>query len=141
MEHQKLKNLLDNTKNKPFKFRTRNLVEVNDELRESHGEDNQVKFETSMIRSHLRDYSNVHILVSRTITIDGEGDSDVSKLLYERNKGAKFKYCAPFTECVSNTNNTEIDNSRDIDVVMPIYKLIQYSDNYSNISGSLCQFI
>ena len=120
MEHQKLINLLDNTKNKPFKFRTRNLVEVNDELRESHGED---------------------ILVSRTITIDGEGDSDVSKLLYERNKGAKFKYCAPFTECVSNTNNTEIDNSRDIDVVMPIYKLIQYSDNYSNISGSLCQFI
>ena len=83
MEYQKLINLLDNTKIKAFKFRARNLVEVNVESRESHGEDNQVKLKTSIIRSHLCDYSNVHTPVSRTITIDGEGRNDVSKLLYE----------------------------------------------------------
>ena len=56
------------------------------------------------------------------------------------NKKALFKKCAPFTNCISKINNTEIDNAQYIDIVMPMYNLIEYSDNYSNTSGSLWQY-
>ena len=58
----------------------------------------------------------------------------------ERNKGAVFKNCATFINCISKINNTQVDNSEDIDIVMPMYNLIEYSDNYSNTSGSLWQY-
>ena len=74
------------------------------------------------------------ILVKGTITITG------AKRLDERNKSAIFKNCAPFTKCISKINNTEIDNAQDIDIVMPMYNLIEYSDNYSKTSGSLWQY-
>ena len=51
-----------------------------------------------------------------------------------------FKNCAPFTKCISKINNTQIDNAKDIDIVMPMYNLIEYSDNYSKTSGSLQQY-
>ena len=60
--------------------------------------------------------------------------------LDERNKGVIFKNCAPFTKCISRINNTDIDNAQDIDIVMPMYNLIEYSDNYSKTSGSLWQY-
>ena len=80
------------------------------------------------------------ILVKGTITITGAGDDDAAKQLDERNKGVIFKNCAPFTKCISRINNTDIDNAQDIDIVMPMYNLIEYSDNYSKTSGSLWQF-
>ena len=52
-------------------------------------------------------------------------------------KSVIFKNCASFTKCISTINNTDIDNAQDIDIVMPIYNLIEYSDNYSKTSGSL----
>ena len=63
----------------------------------------------------------------------------LQKRLDERNKGVTFKNCAPFTKCINRINNTEIDNAKDIDIVMPMYNLIEYSDNYSKTSGSLWQ--
>ena len=51
-----------------------------------------------------------------------------------------FKNCAPFTNCISEVNNTQVDNAKDIDIVMPMYNLIEYSDNYAKTSGSLWQF-
>ena len=51
-----------------------------------------------------------------------------------------FKNCVPFTKCISRTNNTDIDNAQDIDIVIPMYNLIEYSDNYSKTSGTLCQY-
>ena len=56
------------------------------------------------------------------------------------NKKVIFKNCAPFTDCISKINNTQVDNAKDIDIVMPMYNLIEYSDNYSKTSGSLWQF-
>ena len=70
------------------------------------------------------------MLVSGTTTIDREADDDAAKLLDQRNKGVKFKNCVPFTEFISNINNTQIDNARDIDLVMSIFNLIEYSNNY-----------
>ena len=71
-----------------------------------------------------------------TIIVNAEGDDDASKLLDERNKEGISKNCTPFTKCISNTNNTPIDYAKDIDVVMSMYNLIEYTQNYSKISGS-----
>ena len=93
-----------------------------------------------MIRSNLCDYADAYTLVNGTITITEAGNDDAAKRLDERNKGATFKTCAPFIKCISKINKTEIDNAKDIDIVMPMYNLIEYSDNYSKTSGSLWQY-
>ena len=61
----------------------------------------------------------------------------LQKRLDERNKGVTFKNCAPFTECMNRINNTEIDNAKYIDTVMPMYNLTEYNDNYSKTFRSL----
>ena len=81
-----------------------------------------------------------YILVKGTITITGARNDDNAKRLDERNKGVIFKKCAPFTKCISRINNTNIDNTQDIDIVMAMYNLIEYSDNYLKTSGSLWQY-
>ena len=94
-----------------------------------------------MIRSNLCDYSDLYILASGAIAITGDGDDDAAERADERNEGVIFKNCAPFTNSISNINNTQIDNAEYIDVVMPMYSLIEYSDTYSKTSRSLWIFI
>ena len=84
--------------------------------------------------------ADAYIFVKGTITITGDGHDAAARNLDERNKGVIFKNCAPFTKCISRINNTDIDNAHDIDIVMPMYNLIEYSDNYSKTSGSLWQY-
>ena len=72
-----------------------------------------------MLRSNLCDYADAYILVKGTITIIGAGDDAVARRADERDKGVTFKNCAPFVKCISRINNTEIDNAKDIDIVMP----------------------
>ena len=139
MEYQKIANLLDNASNQPSKFRTRNWVEINDESRGTYTS-NDIKFKTTMLRSNLCDYADAYILVNGRITITGAGDDGAARRADERDKGVTFKNCAPFTKCISRINNTDIDNAQDIDIVMPMYNLIEYSDNYSKTSGSLWQY-
>ena len=99
-----------------------------------------IKFKTSMLRSNLCDYVDSYILVRGAITITGAGDDAAARQIDERDKEVTFKNCAPFTECISRINNTDMDNAHDIDIVMPMYNLIEYSDNYSKTSGSLWQY-
>ena len=101
---------------------------------------NDIRFETTMLRSSLCDYANAYILVKGTITIAGGGNDDAIKPADERGKGVTFKNCAPFTKCISRINNTDIDDAQDIDIAMPMYNLIEYNDNYSITSGSLWQY-
>ena len=70
MEYQKTINLLDNTKNQPTKFRTKNCIEINDESRGTYNKDSQIRFKTSMLRSSLCNYSDAYILVKRTIIVE-----------------------------------------------------------------------
>ena len=93
-----------------------------------------------MLRSNLCDYEDSYILVKGTITITGAGDSAGERQADERDKGVTIKHCAPFTKCISRINNTDMDNAHDIDNVMPIYNLIEYSDNYSKTSEGLWQY-
>ena len=76
-------------------------------------------------------------LLVENIKSSGSGDDDAAKKADEINKGVIFKTCAPFTDCISNINNTQIDNAKDIDVVIPMYNSIEHSNNYSKTSGGL----
>ena len=136
MEYQKIENLLNDESNKPPKFRTRNWVETNDEARGTYSHN---KFKTSMVRSSLCDFSDAYILVKGNTTVNDTPGAGAAA--NNTNKKVIFKNCAPFTNCISKINNTQIDNAEYIDIVMLMYNLIEYSDNYSKkTSGSLGQY-
>ena len=98
----------------------------------------QIKFKTSMLRSSLCEYSDAYILVKGNITVNNTAaDRDDAN---NTNKKVIFKNCAPLTSCISKINNTQIDNAEYIDIVMPMYNVIEYSDNYSKTSGSIWQY-
>ena len=141
MEYQKIVNLLDDkTSNEPSKFKTKNWVEINDESKGAYNVNSQIKFKTTMLKSSLCDYSDVYILVKGTITITRAGVDVAARQADERDKGVVFKNGAPFINCISEVNNNQVDNVKDIDIVMPMYNLIEYSDNYVKTSGSLWQY-
>ena len=138
MEYQKIANLIDGTPNQPSKFRTRNWVEISDESRGAYNVNSQIKFKTTMSKSSLCDYSDAYILVKGTISVNNTAAEDAA--VNNTNKKVIFKNCAPFTNCISEINNTQIDNAKNIDIIMPMYNLIEYSDNYAKTRGSLWQY-
>ena len=93
-----------------------------------------------MLKSRLCDYSDAYILAKGKITITGAGDNALARQADKIDKGVAFKNCASFTNCISETNNTQTDNAKDSNTVMPMYNLIEYSDNYGKTSGSLWQY-
>ena len=118
MEYQKIANLSDSASNQPSKFRTRNWVEINDEARGTYSPNKQIKFKTSMLRSSLCDYSDAYILVKGNITVNNTAADGAAA--NNTNKKVIFKNCAPFTNCISEINNTQVDNAKYIDIVMPM---------------------
>ena len=140
MEYQEMANLIDNASDQPSKFRTKNWVEINDESRGAYKVDSQMKFKATMLKSSLCDYSDAYIFVKEKIRITGRGADANARQTDERDKGIAFKNCVPFINCISEISNTQIDNAKDIDIVMPMYNLIEYSDNYSKTSGSLWKY-
>ena len=91
-----------------------------------------------MLKSSLCDYSDAYILVKGTISVNNTAAAGAD--VNSNNKKLIFKNCAPFTNCISEINNTQIDNAKDIDIVMPMYNLTEYSDNYAKTTGSLWQY-
>ena len=91
-----------------------------------------------MLNSRLFYYSDAYILVKGTTAVNNTvaADADANNT----NKKVIFKNCAPFTNCISEINNTQVDYATDIDIAMPMYNLIEYSDNYSKTSESLWQY-
>ena len=135
MEYQKIANLLDDASNQPSKFKTKNWVEINDESKGTYDVGSQIKFRTTMLKSSLCDYSDAYIRVKGTITVNNSAVAPAGA--NNANRKVMFKNCAPSTVCISEINNTQVDNAKHIDIVMPMYNLIEYSDNYSKTSGSL----
>ena len=87
-----------------------------------------------MLRSDLCYFNDAYIVVKGDITL--EGDNYVNK----KNKNRAFKTNAPLTNCISKINGVKIDNAEDLDVVMPMYNLLEYSKNYRKITGSLLNY-
>ena len=91
-----------------------------------------------MLRSSLCDFSDTYILLKENVTVNNTAAADANA--NNINKKVIFKNWAPFINCISKINNTQIGNAEYIDIVMPMYNLIECSNNYSKTSGSLWQY-
>ena len=113
--------MLGSASNQPSKFKTKNWVEINDESRGGYNVNNQIKFKTTLLKSSFCNYSDAYILVKGTITVDDT--SAAGAAANNTHKKVIFKNCTPFTNCIREINNTQIDNAKDIDIVMSVYNL------------------
>ena len=127
--------MLNNTPNQPTNFRTKNWVEIHDHSRGTYNTSSQIKFKTSMLRWISCGYSDAFILVKGTILIAVQAGDNPNNA----NKKVVFKNCAPFTDCISKINNAQKDGTKHTDMIIPMYNLIEYGNNYSKISGNLWQ--
>ena len=134
METQKIVNLFGNADKESLKLATRKWYVINDQNNKDYGDGDEngttIKFETKVIKSNLCDYSDAYILVTGNITATG-GDA---------NTRVAFKNSAPFMKYITHINDEHGDNVDNLDIIMPMYNLIEYSDNYSDTSGSFWQF-
>ena len=89
-----------------------------------------IKFETKVIKPNLCDYPDAYILVTGNITVTGS-NADTKVV---------FKNCAPFTRSVTHKNDEHVETAENLDIIMPMYNLLEYSDNYADSSASLWQF-
>ena len=125
MKYQKIANLLDSASNKPSKFRTRNWIEINDDIKGAYSPNKQIRFKTEMLRCN---YSDAYIHVKGNVSVISTAAGAAAA--NNTNKKVILTNCAPISNCISKINNTQIDNAECIDIVMPMYNLIEYSDNY-----------
>ena len=134
IETQKIVDLLNDSDNEYSKFASRKWYIINDQNNGQYGRghenDSTIKFETKVIKPNLCDYSDAYILVT--------GDIKIADIAADTN--AAFKNCAPFTSCVTHINDEHVETAENLDIIMPLYNLIEYSDNYADSSGSLYQF-
>ena len=114
-------------------------VEINDDARGTYNINSQINFKTTMLQWCLCDYSVAYVLVKGTITITTAGDTPEARWTDQRAKVLIFKNCALLTNCISEINNTQKNNAKCLDIVIPMYNLIVYIDNYSKITGSYLQ--
>ena len=130
-------NLLDDTINQPSRYRARNWLEINDESHRVCKTGSQIKCKTLMLKSCFCNYSDAYILVKWTMTVPNTTSADAA--VNNANKQAIYKVCATFTNCISEINDKEVGDARDIAIIMPICNLIEYSDVYLNAPGSKWQ--
>ena len=102
----------------------------NDQYGRRNENDSTIKFETKVIKPNLCDYSDAYIRVT--------GDIKITNIA--ANTNVAFKNCAPFVRCVTHINDEHVETAENLDIIMPMYNLIEYSDNYADSSGSLYQF-
>ena len=132
MEYDKTNNLLlseDNESEKLSKFVTREYVRVNS-LSNTYNENKSVRFKTLMLRSNLCDYSDAYILVKGTITVTAPGvNNNANNLRDKRNRPVILKNNATFVSCITRINGELIEDADDLDIVMSMYNLLDYSKN------------
>ena len=133
MEYDKINNLLDSESENLSKFVTRNYVKVNS-LFNTYNENKSIRFKTPMLRSNLCDYADAYILVNGTITVAGNQPRD------RQNRSLILKSNAPFFSCITRINNELIEDVDDLDIVMPMYNLLEYSKGYRKTIGSLYNY-
>ena len=135
VEFQKIVNFLDATfDDKDFpRFATKKWIEVYDQPGGSYNVNKEIRIKTSMLRSDLRHYSDVYIVVKGTITVERPNGA-------KRNKSVASKNNAPFINCISKINSIRIDNAEDLDVAISIYNLLEYSKNYIKTTESLWNY-
>ena len=138
MEYDKINNLLDSESESLSKFVTRQYVKVNS-LSNTYNENKSIRFKTPMLRSDLCDYSDAYILVNGTIAVNGIVNG-VENEIVRRDRPLILKNNTPFVSCMTKINNEFVKDADDLDVVIPIYNLLEYSKNYRKTIGSLYNY-
>ena len=136
MEYQKNTNSLGTKPNEMPRFITKKWVEVYDQsgsADDRYKPSKQIRFKISMLRSDLCGFSDAFIVLKGKISITNPNNNAYDKKL-------AFKNNAPVASCISKINNTFIDNAEDLDVVMPMYNLLECSKNYSKTTGSFWNY-
>ena len=133
METQNIVNLLDNTDNESSKFATRKWYVIIDQNNTKYGDGNEnyttIKFETKVIKAFLCGHSDAYIFATGDKTATND----------DANTKFAFKNCDPFAKCINHINNEHVDNAENLNIIMPMYNLIEYSNSYSDTSGDLWQ--
>ena len=142
METQKIVNLLNGSGNENSKFEPKKQYVIDSELKGNYSHNNPIKLLTSSLESNLCDYSDAYILVTGNITVTRitAGDPVQRKQPLNAATQVVFKNCAPFKKCFTEIDGTLVDETNFINITMAMYNLIEYSDNYSDTSGSLWNF-
>ena len=138
MEYDKVNNLLDSESEELSKFVTRQYAKVNN-LSNTYDENKSIRFKTPMLRSDLCDYSDAYILVNGTITVNGVVNG-VENERVRTNRKLILKNNASFVSCMTKINNEFIEDADDLDIVIPMYNLLEYSKNYRGTIGSLYNY-
>ena len=143
MEYDKINNLLlseDNESEKLSKCVTREYVRVNS-LSNTYNENKSIRFKTPMLRSNLCDYSDAYILVKGTITVTAPGvNNNANNIKDKRNRLFISENNAPFVSCITRINGELIEDADDLDIVMSMYNLLEYSKSYRKTIGSLYNY-
>ena len=122
------------------KFVTREYVRVSS-LLNTYNENKSIRFKTSMLRSNLCDYSDAYILVKGTITVTAPGvNNNANNIRDKRNRPLILNNNAPFVSCIKRINGELIEDANDLDIVIPMYNLLEYSKNYRKTIGSLYNY-
>ena len=146
MKYDKINNLLrseelgsaaDSESEKLSKFVTRQYVKVNS-LSNTYDENKSIRFKTPMLRSDLCDCSDAYILVNGTITVTA--NAGANNVRDKKDRKLILKNNAAFVSCITRINNELIDDADDLDIVMPMYNLLEYSKNYRKTMGSLYNY-
>ena len=143
MEHDKINNLSlseDNENEVLPKFVTREYVRINS-LLNTYNENKSIRFKTPILRSSLCDYSDAYILVKDTITVTAPGvNNDANNKRDKKNRPVILKNNAPFVSCITRINGELIEDANGLDIVIPMYNLLEYSKNYRKTIGSLYNY-
>ena len=137
MEYDKINNLLDSESENLSKFVTREYARVNS-LSNTCNENKSIRFKTPMLRSDLCDYADAYNLVNGTITVTAAAGAN--NIRDKKNRKLILKNNAPFVSCITRINGELIEDANDLDIVMPMYNLLEYSKNYRKTIGSLYNY-
>ena len=133
MEYDKISNLLGSQSENFSKFVTREYVRVNC-LSNTYYETKSIRFKTPMLRSDLCDYADAYILINGKIIVTGNNSR------YRQNRLLILKNNEPLVSCITKINGELIEDAEDLDIVIPMYNLLEYSKNYRKTIGSFYNY-
>ena len=137
MEYDKIDNLLGSESENLSKFVIREYVRVNS-LSNTYNKNKSIRFKAPLLRSDLCDYADAYIVVNGTITVTA--NAGANNIRDKRNRKLILKNNASFVSCITRINGELIEDADDLDVVMPMYNLLEYSKNYRKTIGSLYNY-
>ena len=118
----------------------KNWYIIDSESKSNYSHKNPIKLLTKSIESSLCDYSDAYILVTGDIAVKKKNDDHTNNIDIAQATQVVLKNCAPFNKCRTEINKTFVNEADFINIATPMYNLIEYSDNYSDTSGSLWNF-